>query len=182
MRRARISRLVFRALLLTVNSLSNPSQFLSLESAFLSSTATLTTSSTTFSPTVFPIVEPLQHPNNDCEAIQPQYTIKSAKRKSINATFDISCDTEFHGGDFMSFYSPSLTTCIRGCAMFNFWQRQAEKSESGNKICSGITYLPYSIEDGNCYLKPVGYMSVVFRKSNITYAKLRLDNETGLEA
>lgn len=164
-----------------MNTPSNPSQSPTSESAFLSSTAALATSSTTSSPTVFPIVEPLQHPNNDCEAVQPQYTIETAKGKSINATFDVSCDTEFHGGDFMSFYSPSLTTCIRGCAMFNFWQTQAENGKSEDKVCSGITYLPYSLEEGNCYLKPVGYTSVVFRKTNITYAKLRLNNGTKLE-
>lgn len=65
--------------------------------------------------------------------------------------------------------------------MFNFWQTRAKNSKSGDNICFGITYLPYSIEEGDCYLEPVGYVSVVSRKTNITYAKLRLNNGTELE-
>lgn len=52
------------------------------------------------------------------------------------------------------------------------------------KICSEITCLPIPygiIEEGNCYLKPVGYLSVVFRETGITHAKLRLNYGTQLE-
>lgn len=132
MRRGRISRLFFIDLLLTVNTLSNSSRFSTSKFAFLSSTASLATSSTTASttssttsPTASPTnssttssstsstiplpgVQPLPQPFDDCEAVQPLYIIKMAKGISINATFDISCDTEFFGGDIMTFYSPSV--------------------------------------------------------------------------
>lgn len=182
----------FIASLLTVNTLSNSTRFPTSEAAFLSSAATLATSSTTSSSTSpstssstssvtsttkpIHVVEPLQDPNNDCEAVQPLYTIDTLKGESVNATFDVSCETEFFGGDFMIFYSPSVTTCIRGCAMFNRLRTQTENGTSGDVICSGVVYLASNLIDGNCHLKPVGYTSVVARKTNSTYAKLRLNN------
>ena len=163
-----------------MNAISNSSRFTTSKSAFISSTASSATSSTTRSITSstipFPVVEPLQQPNNDCKAVQPQYVIKNGK--SINATFDISCDTEFSGGDFFIFYSPSVTTCIRACAVFNVLQMQTEISKSRGKNCSAIIYTTKMRPDGNCFLKQEGYPSVASRKTDVTYAKLRLNNGT----
>ncbi len=182
MRRDCMSRFFFLALLLTGNALSNSSQYTTSKSAFFSSTASLaassTTSSITSSTTPFPVVEPLPPPNNDCEAVQPQYTIKNAKGKLINATFDVICDTNSPGGDFLSFYSPSVTTCIRACAVFNVLQTETETGKSGGKNCSAIVYSPTFTVDGNCFLKPEGFVSVASRKTNVTYARLKLDNRT----
>lgn len=159
----------------------------SFASAFLSSSAVSTASSSissatsstslsTISPASnqIPVVEALQKPNNDCEALQPLYTIKTIDGKTINAQFDISCNTDFVGGSFIEFYSPSLTTCIQGCALFNYWQ--TKNTVSTNPNCSDVTYWPEIVENGNCWLNTSGYPSVASRKNNSAYAKLRLNN------
>lgn len=162
------------------------SLFPSFASAFLSSTAVSTTSSSissvtssTSSSTISPastqisVVEPLQQPKNDCEALQPLYTIKTIDGKT-NAQFDISCNTDFVGGSFIEFYSPSLTTCVQSCALFNYWQTKNGFYTDTN--CSSVTYWPEIVENGNCWLKVSGYPSVTSPKNNGAYAKLRLNN------
>lgn len=163
-------------------ALSNSSQSSNL--AVFSSTASLTrslttTSSITSSETPLPVVETLPLPNNDCGAVQPQYTIENVRGKLANATFDISCDTLSSGIDLLSFYSPSVTTCIRACAIFNIYQTLTEPGRSvAAKNCSAIIYSPTFTVDGNCFLKQDGIPSVETRKANVTYAKLRLNNGT----
>lgn len=140
-------------------------------SAFPSSTSTSATSPPTSSSlTQFPVVKQLEKPNNDCEAIGPQYKISMMKGKVINALFNISCNTQFGQGDFMSFYSPSLTTCMQGSAMFNYWQSVYNNQLELN--CSGVTYLPGTFEEGNCWLKPWGYTTATTQQENSSYARL----------
>lgn len=55
-----------------------------------------------------------------------------------DAQFDIFCNTGFNGGNFMTFYSPSLITCINGCATFNYWQIM--NGNIGTMNCSGVKY------------------------------------------
>lgn len=150
---------------------------LSLSTPLASSTsasATSSASSSTTSPpsTGIQVVGPLEKPTNDCKAVQPQYTIKLLDGKNINAKFDVSCDTGFYGGDIMSFYSPNLITCIRGCAMFNYWQTLNVNLANFN--CSGVAYWPGINEGGNCWLKLGGYLTIASQEENATYAKLVL--------
>ena len=159
--------LIFGAPLLTVDVDGSPSQS---PSAFPSSASTSATSPSSSSSPQFPVVKQLEKPNNDCEAIGPQYTIRTMKGKVINAQFNVSCNTQFANGDFMSFYSPSLTTCMQGCAMFNYWQTLNNNHRDLN--CSGVTYLPGTFEDGNCWLKPWGYKTAITQLENSTYARL----------
>lgn len=87
-----------------------------------SSATSATSSPTSSSSTQFPVVQPLQQPGNDCEAIGPQYTIHNINKNYPTVQFNVSCNIQFEQGDFMSFYSPSITTCMHGCAMFNYLQ------------------------------------------------------------
>lgn len=142
--------LIFGAPLLTVDVDGSPSQSPSAPASTLATSP----SSSSFLPQ-FPVVNPLEKPNNDCEAIGPQYNISNMKGKYINANFNVSCNTQFTNCDFMSFYSPSLTTCMQGCVMFNYWQTINDNYLKLN--CSGVTYLLGTFEGGNCWLKPWGY-------------------------
>ena len=99
----------FGVLLLMLSNVSTLSLSLSLASASSLSTSTSTTSSASSSSTTIQVVEPLEKPKNDCKAVSPQYTIKSLDGKEINATFDVSCDTGFYGGD------------IFNCSGFAYW-------------------------------------------------------------
>ena len=71
-----------------------------------------------------------------------------------------------------------MTTCIRACAVFNVLQMQTEISKSRGKNCSAIIYTTTMGADGNCFLKQEGYLSVASRKTDVSYAKLRLNNGT----
>lgn len=70
----------------------------------------------------------------------------------------------------MSFYSPSLTTCMQGCAAFNFWQTTSKNHPELN--CSGVTYEPKMGEKGNCWLKSSDYTTAITSKQDTAYAKL----------
>ena len=72
----------------------------------------------------------------------------------------------------MSFYSPNLITCIRGCAMFNYWQ--THNVNLANFNCSGVAYWSGYHEGGNCWLKQGGYMITESQVKNVAYAKLVL--------
>ena len=135
-----------------------------------SMTSSATSSPTPSSSTQFPVVKQLLQPDNDCEAIGPQYTIDTIRGKTVNWQFNVSCDTQFAQGDFMSFYSPSLTTCMHGCAMFNYWQTIYKNHLELN--CSGVTYLPGKSDEGNCWLKPWGYTTATTQLKNSAYARL----------
>ena len=161
----------FGASLLILSTVSTLSLSPSLASSSTSASTTSSASSSTTSPPSTGI-QVVGLPKNDCKAVSPQYTIKSLDGKEINAKFDVSCDTGFYGGDIMSFYSPSLITCIRGCAMFNYWQTL--DVHPANLNCSGIAYWPGINEEGNCWLKPGGYISIASQEKNATYAKLVL--------
>lgn len=161
-------------------ALSNSSQSTTSNLTGFSSTASLarsltTISSITSSTTPLPVVEILPLPNNDCGAVQPEYTIKKARGKLTNAKFDISCDTNSPGGDFLTLYSPSVITCIRACAIFNLYQTFTGPGRTAAvKNCSAIVYSATYTVDGNCYLKEDGIPSVPTREANVTYARLRL--------
>lgn len=112
------------------------------------------------------MVESLQQPRFDCPAIPSPYTVDIDKKKIGNkipstndAQFDIFCNTGFNGGNFMTFYSPSLITCINGCATFNYWQIM--NGNIGTMNCSGVKYGLNSDSVGNCYLKSGAYRTMV---------------------
>lgn len=122
------------------SSLNLPS---SLLLATFSSSALITTSafylSTSPSTTLpalssSPSITPVQSPNPLSKLYSSQATTAQLSglntsqsnqgmlnQKSTNIVFDVYCNTDFVDGDFMSFYSPSLTTCIKGCVLYNDW-------------------------------------------------------------
>lgn len=71
----------------------------------------------------------------------------------------------------MTFYSPSLITCMNGCATFNYWQIM--NGDIGRMNCSGVKYGLNSDSVGNCYMKRGGYQTDMFHGVNMTYARLR---------
>lgn len=129
-------------------------------------------SSSSSSSTSIPVVRQLTQPDNDCEAVGSQYLVQSStfRGETVKAQFTVSCNTDFGGGDFMSFYSPSLTTCMHGCSMFNYWQSVYKNHLELN--CSGVTYLPANYGEGNCWLKPWGYSTARMERKNCSYAFL----------
>lgn len=125
----------------------------------------------------FPIqslVQPLQQPSDDCGAVQPQYTPPHSVQelaRNIAKVFDVYCKINAVDGDIMSFYSPSLTTCIDGCAAYNTWQITNSLPRTLN--CSGVTYAIRVGIWGNCYLKQAGNVLRMSESADYTYAKLR---------
>lgn len=125
----------------------------------------------------FPIqslVQPLQQPSDDCGAVQPQYTPPYSVQElplNIQKVFDVYCKINAVDGDFMSFYSPSLTTCIDGCAAYNTWQITNSLPRALN--CSGVTYTIRMGKWGNCFLKQAGNVLRMSESAACTYAKLR---------
>ncbi len=162
-----LSSTAFPSSTITCPAISSPATSSSRTSSPATSSPTSSSSSTKF-----PVVKQLVQPDNDCEAIGPQYTIRirTFRGDTVNTQFNVSCNTQFNAGDFMSFYSPSLTTCMHGCAMFNYWQTVYNNHLELN--CSGVTYLPGAYGEGNCWLKPWGYTTVVTEQQNSSYARL----------
>lgn len=156
----------------TSSALPSPTIFPSIISFSSFATATPTTLE---SPLESQVIKPLPQPNDDCTALAPQYISKATNGiiggKTTDSEFDIVCNTNYQNGDFMSFYSPSLTTCIDGCALYNAWQIFYNYPRGLN--CSGVTYVSDIMDWGNCFLKDAGYTSVLTQQNNITYAKLK---------
>lgn len=154
------------------NSNASPSRF-STTSPCSTITSPATSSPTSpSSSTPVPVIKQLMPPENDCGAVVPQYTVHALtfRGDTVNAQFSVSCDADLGGGDFMSFYSPSLTTCMHGCAMFNYWQTVYKNHLELN--CSGVTYIPGAFAEGNCWFKPWGYNTAVTAKKSCSYARL----------
>lgn len=135
------------------------------------------TSTTSFgSPTQTLGVKTLPQPSNDCEAIGPQYTAELREERFLrdgitNTVFEIYCKTDLNVGAFMSFYSPSITTCIDGCAAYNAWQIYHNYPRGLN--CSGVTYGIKRAGYGNCILKAPGIIAAPFESADWAYAKLK---------
>lgn len=147
-------------------------------STYLSTTLPASSSSPSITPAQSPtqsLVKALQQPSDDCAAVGPQYIAQSNEgmlnQKSTNKVFDVYCNTDFVRGDFMSFYSPSLTTCIKGCVSYNAWQIYNNFPRGLN--CSGVTYVTQVVFWDNCFLKAAGTISVMSESASVAYAKLR---------
>lgn len=152
--------------------------FSSQSSIFLSPSSALSSSlSTSHSATpTSNVFAALAQPSNDCAAFSTPYTADVSEnlfklKPSTNAIFDIYCRTDYVKGDFMSFYAPSLITCMNGCATFNYWQDF--NGELAKKNCSGVVYGLLLVAHGNCYLKSGGYVTTMTRNEFGTYARLR---------
>ncbi len=119
-------------------------------------------------------IKPLQEPSDDCGAVQPQYIAASSSQELLRnepKVFDVYCKTEALDGDFMSFYSPSLITCIDGCAAYNTWQITNSLPRTLN--CSSVRYSLRIGIWGNCFLKQAGNILRMSESAVATYAKLR---------
>lgn len=102
----------------------------------------------------------------DCQKLQTPYAAKIT-----NALFDISCDTQNFGGDFMSFESSTLENCIEACANFNVWT--VTNNYNSTISCSIINYDSFWQLGGNCWLKQSGYPERAKLNQSVISASLR---------
>lgn len=119
-----------------------------------------------------PVVEPLEQPNDDCQAFGKRYTAKVGDSGNVTQ-FEINCNTDFIGSDISSFYSSSLLTCLEGCTLLNFWR--VANNNIWNITCAGVVYAAYVTPIGNCFLKFGDDTSVMSRAQNRSYAKVILN-------
>lgn len=152
-----------------IPSLSSPQENLPTLS---SSTSTTSPGSSAQTPGAILLLQP----RDDCDAIRPKYTAKLSEDKFLRSgigdtVFDIYCQTDLDVGAFMSFYSPSITTCIDGCAAYNAWQIYHNFPRGLN--CSGVTYGIKQAGYGNCLLKAAGVVAALKGSTQFAYAKLQ---------
>ncbi|MCJ1425465.1 hypothetical protein MMC29_003364 [Sticta canariensis] len=108
------------------------------------------------------------YPSN-CQNMQSPYTAKIS-----NALFDVSCETQNLGGDFINFESTTLENCIDACANFNFWS--VNEGYSPSLRCSIINFDSLETWVGNCWLKASGHSQPARTNQSVTTIEAVLQN------
>ena len=103
------------------------------------------------------LTQPYYHaaPTDNCKEYQTPFPAGIS-----HAPFDIFCDTDFLGGDFMSVYAARLNVCMGACSNYNYWTTlnhnywtTLNHFNSGTN-CSAVTWDYFATtESANCYLK-----------------------------
>lgn len=103
---------------------------------------------------------------SNCQNVQSPYTTKISK-----AVFDISCETQNFGGDFINFESTTLENCMDACANFNYWS--VTNGYNSSVRCSIINFDSLETVLGNCWLKGSGYSQPAMSNRSVSSATLR---------
>ena len=105
------------------------------------------------------------YPSN-CQNVKSPYVAKLS-----NALFDVSCETQNLGGDFINFESTTLENCIDACANFNYWS--VNDGYTTSLRCSIINFDSLETWLGNCWLKGSGHSQPAKTNRSVTSATLR---------
>lgn len=104
----------------------------------------------------------------DCQNFQTPYVSRFS-----NVLFDVSCETQNFGGDFMSLQISTIEDCMEACVNFNDFSVSGRYHS--NIRCSIINYNTddFMTLGGNCWLKQSGYPQPARLNQTVISASLR---------
>ena len=99
-------------------------------------------------------------PTSDCDKIDKRYV----STIGIHTEFDVFCESDLDGNDWMGVFVYSFEDCIEACASFNYHQTN---NGTGN-TCFGVAFAFDKHKDpqglfGNCFLKDASGMTATHR-------------------